>query len=64
MPAEWMTTAEAAVYTRRHRKTVLNAAADGRLQSAQPGQGGHRRYRREWLDAWLTGEAPRHLRSA
>lgn len=50
----WFTTDEAAAYTRRHRDTVLRAAAAGPdvLRSSQTGRKGHRRYRREWLDAW------------
>lgn len=49
----WLTTAEAAAYTKRHPVTVRAAAAALLLESTQPGRGGHRRYRKEWLDAWL-----------
>ncbi len=51
----WMTTAEAAAYTRRHPVTVRKAAASKELASTQAGRGRGRRYRREWLDAWLSG---------
>lgn len=51
----WFTTAEAADYTRRHPGTVRAAAANETLQSTQAGRGRGRRYRREWLDEWLTG---------
>lgn len=57
-----MTAAEAATYTRRDPSTIRRAAASGELTSAQrSGRGGHRRYRRDWLDAWLTGTRPRAL---
>lgn len=49
----WLTTAEAAAYTKRHVDTVLKAAAAEVLCSAQAGRGRGRRYRREWLDTWL-----------
>lgn len=49
----WMTTAEAAEYTRRHVDTVLKAAAAEVLESTNGGCGRGRRYRREWLDTWL-----------
>lgn len=51
----WLSTAEAATYTGRHPETVLKAAAAEVLQSTQAGRGRGRRYRREWLDAWITG---------
>lgn len=50
----WLTTAEAAAYTRRHPETVLKAAAAQVLESTQAGRGRGRRYKRAWLDAWLT----------
>lgn len=60
-----MTTAEAVAYTKRHVDTIRRAAISGELRSVQQtGRRGHRRYRREWLDAWLTGEAAPVLRSA
>ncbi len=49
----WLTTAEAADYTRRHKETVLKAAGDESLQSTQAGRGRGRRYRKEWLDVWM-----------
>jgi excisionase family DNA binding protein len=61
----WMTPAEAAAYTRRHPVTIRRAAIAGQLQTAQArGRRGHRRHRREWLDAWLLGEPAPVLRSA
>jgi hypothetical protein len=55
----WLTTAEAAAYTKRHVDTVLKAAAQGPevLQSASAGRGCSRRYRPEWLDAWVNRTA-------
>lgn len=55
----WLTTAEAAEYTGRHPGTVRAAAASEALQSTQAGRGRGRRYRREWLDAWLEGSTGR-----
>jgi excisionase family DNA binding protein len=49
----WLTTAEAAAYTRRHPETVLKAAGAEELESTNPGKGRGRRYRPEWLDAWV-----------
>lgn len=61
----WFTTAEAAEYTGMHVKTLRDAAIDGRLRSQQrSGRQGHRRYRREWLDAFVSGEQPVTARSA
>lgn len=54
----WFTTAEAAAYTKRHPETVLKHAAAETLRSTQAGRGRGRRYRREWLDAWLL-DTPR-----
>lgn len=51
----WLTSREAAAYTRRHLRTVQAAAAAETLRSTQPGMGRGRRFRREWLDEWLTG---------
>lgn len=51
----WLTTDEAAAYTRRHPVTVRKAAGKGELQSVQRGPRGLRRYRREWLDQWTAG---------
>jgi excisionase family DNA binding protein len=50
----WLTTAEAAAYTKRAKGTVRAAAAAEVLQSEQGGRGRGRRYRREWLDNWIT----------
>lgn len=60
----WLSTAQAATYTGRHTETVLAAAGDGRLESVQAGRGRGRRYRREWLDAWVTGVPARRTRTA
>lgn len=54
----WLTPSEAAAYCRKHPDTVRAAAIEGRLRSSQHSPRAHRRYRREWLDAWLMGEEP------
>lgn len=65
MTDPWMNTAQAAAYTGLHPVTIRQAAIDGELQSAQPrGRKSRRRYRREWLDAWVSGKRTRRLRSA
>lgn len=56
---KWLTTAEAAAYCGRHPKTIQIAAASEVLHSAQHKPGGPRRYRREWLDAWVEGRPAR-----
>lgn len=48
----WLTTEEAATYTRRSAITIIRHAAAGTLKSAQPRPKAHRRYRKEWLDEW------------
>lgn len=61
----WFSTAEAAEYTGYHVKTLRLAAIDGRLRSQQrAGRQGHRRYRREWLDAFVAGEYAQPVASA
>lgn len=63
----WMTVKEAAAYSRRHEKTVRTAlheyvSSRGRrgLRGSQPAANCTWRLRREDVDAWLAGEAPRH----
>lgn len=57
----WLSTPEAAEYAGRHPKTVMTAAADGSLRSAQRKPGCPRRYKREWLDAWVEGRPARRV---
>lgn len=62
---ELLTTAEAAAYCRRAEDTILIAARRGELRSHQAVPRGKRTYRREWLDAWLSGgRNVRKLRAA
>lgn len=49
----WLTTEEAAAYTKRSKPTIWRHAAAGTLKSAQAGRGRGRRYKRADLDAWL-----------
>lgn len=51
----WMTTKEAAVYTRRSIPTLDRAVLSGDLRAEGLGRGRGRLYRREWLDAWISG---------
>jgi excisionase family DNA binding protein len=60
----WLTTAEAAAYTKRNPGTVRAAAAAGVLESTSAGRGRGRRYRKEWLDAWTTQAGPLRGRTA
>lgn len=53
----WLTTTQAVKYTGVGRETLKRAAAAGDLQSSQAGTGGWRRYKRDWLDAWMTSRA-------
>jgi excisionase family DNA binding protein len=57
----YMTTAEAAAYTRRHPDTIREAARLGELRSAQRAPRGPRQYKPEWLDDWLAGVRPRRM---
>lgn len=58
----WLTTAQAAEYVKRHHNYVLAAAASGDLRSTQAGRGRGRRYRREWLDEWMSAPQRRRTR--
>jgi excisionase family DNA binding protein len=60
----WLTTAEAAAYTKRNPGTVRAAAASGVLESTSGGRGRGRRYRTEWLDTWTTRPGPLRDRTA
>ena len=57
---EWLTTAEAAAYTRKAPITIRRAAANGTLESTSAGRGRGRRYRKSWLRAWIS--QPRRVR--
>lgn len=56
----WFTTAEAADYTRKGRRTLMRAVYDGALLSDQCATpGAHHRFHRDELDRWLReGRAP------
>lgn len=58
----WLTTAQAAEYVERHPNYILAAASSGDLQSTQAGRGRGRRYRREWLDQWMSAPQRRRTR--
>lgn len=62
----WLTTSEAARYTKFAEVTIRRLAADGTIKSTQSGRGRGRRYRREWLDEWLEAGTshPRRKRAA
>lgn len=49
----WLTTQEAADYSKRSIVTVHRHAAAGTLRSTSGGRGRRRRYRREWVDEWV-----------
>lgn len=57
----YLTTPEAAAYTRRHPVTIREAARKGEVRSAQRVPHGPRRYKTEWLDDWVAGVKPRRL---
>lgn len=61
---EWLTTQEAADYTKRARKVIERALRDGSLHGAQSGHGGRWRTKRECIDAWVFGQHCPHHRSA
>lgn len=53
----WLTTAQVATRAQRHPATIRAHAAAGTLRSTQAGRGKGRRYRKDWVDAWIT-ESP------
>lgn len=60
----WLTTKEAAAYARCSIGTIHRHAAAGTLESVSAGRGRGRKYRREWITAWLRGDATRPRRAA
>lgn len=50
----WLLATEAAEYIRASPKTVYREARAGRLRHARIGGRRELRFRREWLDDWLT----------
>jgi len=50
-----MTTAECAAYVRLKPKTIRNKVSKGEIPFERP-DGGHPRFRRSAIDAWLAGE--------
>jgi hypothetical protein len=66
-PGPWWTANKAAAYCRCSRKTLYRAVRLDRLKAVRLTNFGDRhpngcgvpyRFRREWLDAWLNGNAP------
>lgn len=55
-----LTTAEAAVSSRRHVVTVRRALEDGKLHGTQSMAGGRWLIREECLDAWIDGVKCEH----
>ncbi|GAB6920533.1 hypothetical protein JCM9803A_09830 [Rhodococcus erythropolis] len=52
----WMTTKEAAEYSRCHELTVLRAAREKKLKGAQRGQKCSWRFKESDVDRWLAGK--------
>lgn len=57
LPTPWMTTAGAAAYVGASEKTVLRAVQAGALKHVRLAGNLRLRFRREWLDEWLMGDA-------
>lgn len=55
----WMSTAQAARYTRLSEETLKRAVRAGALQSSQAVTGGWHRYRRDWLDEFMETRGDR-----
>lgn len=53
----WLITAEAAQYARCSEDEIRDALASGELHGTQRRPGGRWRIHRDWLDAWLRGDA-------
>jgi excisionase family DNA binding protein len=56
-PTPWMTSAEAAVYARCSVKTIARAVAADRLRHVRLAGTARLRFRSDWLDRWLSGDA-------
>jgi len=54
---EWLTTRQAAAYCSCSEKTIERAVRRGDLKMTRLGTSRQYRFRREWLDAWLSGGA-------
>lgn len=54
-PEPWLTKREAATYARVSPRALERATREGKLRAA--GTVRARRFRREWIDAWLLGQA-------
>jgi excisionase family DNA binding protein len=52
----WLNTAEAAAYARMSTRHLLRLAKRGAVRGEQIAQGGHWRFHRDWLDAFLAGD--------
>lgn len=59
----WFDTKSAADYLGLSEDWVRELAQAGELRGHQRVKGGRWRFHRDWLDAYMTGEAP-HLRAA
>jgi excisionase family DNA binding protein len=55
--AGWLTTAGAAAYTASSEKTVLRGVKSGKLRHVRLAGNLRLRFRREWLDEWMLGDA-------
>lgn len=53
----WFNTRQAAEYAICSPQTIVRALQSGELQGAQRKEKGHWRIHRDWLDAWMRGEA-------
>lgn len=53
----WLTTAGAAAYTASSEKTVLRGVKSGTLRHVRLAGNLRLRFRREWCDEWLLGDA-------
>jgi len=60
---DYLSTSQAATYASCHPETLLEAARKGEVRSSQRAAGCKRRYKPEWLDAWLAGERPKKART-
>jgi len=53
----WWTAAQAADYAQVGPRTILRAAAEGKLRVARVGGRRESRFLLEWVDAWIDGAA-------
>lgn len=59
----WLTAAEAARHTKRHPRTITDAARAKELHGVQGARNKSWRFNEECVDAWVAGETCEHQKN-